>query len=83
MHDVAEDYRRQAGNLGGQRIQAKTHDMAQNADDHRRTPAESFEEKPRYAMVAISAIWPMLIAGAIQFSGTPILDRKGLSRRSN
>ena len=32
-------------------------------------------------MVAISAIWPMLIAGEIQFSGRPILDRNGLVQK--
>ena len=30
------------------------------------------------AMVEISAIWPMLMAGMIQFSGKPICARNGL-----
>ena len=29
-------------------------------------------------MVAISAIWPMLIAGMIMFSGIPMAERNGL-----
>ena len=29
-------------------------------------------------MVAISAIWPMLMAGMIQLAGTPMVARNGL-----
>ena len=33
---------------------------------------------PSTAMVAISAIWPMLMAGMIQFAARPARSRNGL-----
>jgi len=32
-----------------------------------RTPAEALEHRPKISMVRISATWPMLITGIIQF----------------
>jgi len=52
--------------------------MAQDAQDHRRLPAEAGQHASSTAIVAISATCPMLITGMIHFGSslTVLLPRK-------